>query len=104
MTGQHVASHGVWMNGVSLPEETPTVAHHLKQHGYDTGLLGKAHFEPWLGNRRSFMRTAWPKSRAQGPHRGFDHMELANHFFEGHSHYDIAMNEHSDVKPSFILW
>ena len=38
MTGQHVASHGVWMNGVSLPEETATIAHHLKSHGYDTAL------------------------------------------------------------------
>lgn len=46
MTGQHVASHGVWMNGVCLPEDEPTIAHHLQAHGYQTGLLGKAHFEP----------------------------------------------------------
>ncbi len=37
----------------------------------------------------------------RGPHRGFDHMELANHFFEGHSHFDLAMNAHPDVKARF---
>ena len=26
-----------------------TIAHWLKDHGYNTALLGKAHFEPWLG-------------------------------------------------------
>ena len=40
VTGQHVASHGVWMNGVSLPEDQQTVAHHLKINGYNTALLG----------------------------------------------------------------
>ena len=40
ITGQHVASHGVWMNGVSLPETQPTIAHWLQQHGYKTALLG----------------------------------------------------------------
>ncbi|MFN3239555.1 MAG: sulfatase [Pseudomonadales bacterium] len=101
MTGQHVASHGVWMNGVSLPEETPTIAHHLKTHGYDTGLLGKAHFEPWLGNPAEFFENRMAGEASTGPHRGFDHMELANHFFEGHSHYDLAMNAHPDEKARF---
>ncbi|MFT5014042.1 MAG: arylsulfatase A-like enzyme [Patiriisocius sp.] len=101
MTGQHVASHGVWMNGVSLPEETPTVAHHLKSHGYDTALLGKAHFEPWLGDPKDFFENRMAAESNTGPHRGFDHMELANHFFEGHSHYDAFMNAHPDEKAKF---
>ncbi len=101
MTGQHVASHGVWMNGVSLPEDTPTVAHHLKHHGYDTALLGKAHFEPWLGDPLEFFENRMAAEASTGPHRGFDHMELANHFFEGHSHYDVAMNAHPEVKSRF---
>ena len=101
MTGQHVASHGVWMNGVSLPEASPTVAHHLKAHGYDTALLGKAHFEPWLGKPEDFFENRMAGEGSTGPHRGFDHMELANHFFEGHSHYDVAMNQHPDAKARF---
>ncbi|MEM9622487.1 MAG: sulfatase-like hydrolase/transferase [Pseudomonadota bacterium] len=93
ITGQHVASHGVWMNGVSLPEEQETVAHWLQMHGYKTALLGKAHFEPWLGSPDEFFENRMARQNSTGPHRGFDHMELANHFFEGHSHYDRWMSE-----------
>ena len=94
MTGQHVASHGVWMNGVSLPEDTPTVAHHLQQHNYRTAILGKAHFEPWLGSGEDFYENRMAALGERGPHRGFEHMELANHFGMGHSHYDLWLAEH----------
>ena len=47
LTGQYVRTHGLWMNGVPLPESAPSIAAHLKeQAGYHTALLGKAHFEP----------------------------------------------------------
>lgn len=102
MTGQHVASHGVWMNGVSLPEEQETVAHRLQANGYKTALLGKAHFEPWLGSSDEFFENRMASEQSTGPHRGFDHMELANHFFEGHSHYDLWMaDQHPDHKKRF---
>ena len=102
MTGQHVATHGVWMNGVSLPENDETVAHLLKSNGYKTALLGKAHFEPWLGSPDEFFENRMAKENHTGPHRGFDHMELANHFFEGHSHYDVWMgSRHRDYKGRF---
>ena len=98
ITGQHVATHGVWMNGVSLPEETPTVAHCLNEAGYRTALIGKAHFEPWLGRPEDFYENRMAGERSTGPHRGFDHMELANHFPEGHSHYDHWLREnHPEV-------
>ena len=35
------------------------------------------------------------------PHRGFDHLELANHFFEGHSHYDLWMSEKHLLQKRF---
>ncbi|MEM8767270.1 MAG: sulfatase-like hydrolase/transferase [Pseudomonadota bacterium] len=101
ITGQHVGSHGVWMNGVALPEDQPTVAHHLQAHGYRTALLGKAHFEPWLGDPEAFYENRMARLGSQGPHRGFERMELANHFFEGHSHYDLWMNEHLPEKARF---
>ena len=102
MTGQYVSTHGVWMNGVALPEETPTIAHWLQDHGYQTALLGKAHFEPWLGDPAVFFENRMANEHNTGPHRGFDHMELANHFFEGHSHYDRFMTqEHPDLKEKF---
>ena len=102
ITGQHVSSHGVWMNGVSLPEEDYTIAHHLRAHGYKTALLGKAHFEPWLGSPSDFFENRMARENNTGPHRGFDHMELANHFFEGHSHYDVWMaDRYPELKERF---
>lgn len=101
ITGQHVGSHGVWMNGVSMPEDRPTIAHHLKKCGYHTALLGKAHFEPWLGDPLEFYENRMASESSTGPHRGFDHMELANHFFEGHSHYDKFMDQHPEIKKCF---
>ena len=101
MTGQHVGSHGVWMNGVCLPEDAQTVAHHLQANGYRTGLLGKAHFEPWLGDPADFFENRMASLDNTGPHRGFERMELANHFFEGHSHYDLWMNERLPEKEKF---
>jgi arylsulfatase A-like enzyme len=101
ITGQHVGSHGVWMNGVSMPEDRHTIAHHLKDNGYNTALLGKAHFEPWLGDPNEFFENRMASEQSTGPHRGFDHMQLANHFFEGHSHYDRQMEEHPESKSAF---
>ncbi|XOV87651.1 MAG: sulfatase [Pseudomonadota bacterium] len=102
MTGQHVATHGVWMNGTSLPEDTPTVAHYLAENGYRTALLGKAHFEPWLGDPATFFENRMALEGNNGPHRGFERMELANHFFEGHSHYDRWMEaQHAALKQRF---
>ena len=102
ITGQYVRSHGVWMNGVCLPEDSETMAHWLGQHGYSTGLIGKAHFEPWLGAPADFFENRMAAEDNTGPHRGFDHMELANHFFEGHSHYDRWMtSQHPVEKEKF---
>ena len=102
ITGQHPATHGVWMNGVCLPEGTQTVAHELQAAGYRTALLGKAHFEPWLGKAEEFFENRMAAEGSTGPHRGFDHMELANHFFTGHAHYDLWMRtEHADHVDGF---
>ena len=48
LTGQHPSTHGVWMNGVALPVDAPSVAAVLHRAGYRTALVGKPHFEPFL--------------------------------------------------------
>ncbi len=48
LTGQHPSTHGVWMNGVPLPVDAPSVAESLAGIGYRTALIGKAHFEPFM--------------------------------------------------------
>lgn len=79
ITGQYPRTHGVYANGVPLPADAPSVAAYLHEHGYRTALLGKAHFEPAMD-----LEGRWPENRlaregSTGPHRGFEHMELAMH-------------------------
>jgi arylsulfatase A-like enzyme len=79
LTGQYVRTHGVFANGVPLPDDAPSIASHLYDHGYRTALLGKAHFEPAFD-----LEGRWPENRmardeSTGPHRGFEHLELAMH-------------------------
>ena len=79
LTGQYVRTHGVYANGVPLPDDAPSIAAYLHQHGYRTALLGKAHFEPAFD-----LEGRWPENRmarenSTGPHRGFEHLELAMH-------------------------
>ena len=80
LTGQYVRTHGVFANGVPLPQDAPSVAAHLaEQAGYRTALLGKAHFDPGFDLLRSYPENAMAHEGSTGPLRGFDHAELAMH-------------------------
>ena len=98
LTGQHQATHGVWMNGVPLPVDAPSVATVLHRSGYRTALIGKAHFEPLMDplgrfneNRLSALGTetieAPQYDGLPGPHRGFEHLRFATHGATGWLHY-----------------
>jgi len=90
LTGQHPSTHGVWMNGVPLPLDAPSVATVLHDAGYRTALVGKAHFEPFLDPFLRFPENALARSGTLpvgGSHRGFDHLELATHGPLGPLHY-----------------
>jgi arylsulfatase A-like enzyme len=113
ITGQHVATHGVWMNGVALPVDAPSIALDLWRAGYRTALVGKAHFEPFLDpfvrfTENSLSRdgvfTVWrpgPDGTPE-PHRGFEHMEFATHGGAGPLHYAQWLREqHPEVIGSF---
>ena len=93
VTGQHVSTHGVWMNGVPLPVDAPSVAAELHDHGYRTALVGKAHFEPYLDLR--FYENRMARAGEHGPHRGFEHLELATHGPAPTQHYGVWLAEHA---------
>ena len=94
VTGQHVHTHGVWMNGVPLPVDAPSVAAVLGDAGYATALIGKSHFEPYFDPFVRFEENRLGVSGEFGPHRGFDHMELATHGATGMTHYARWMMQH----------
>ncbi len=103
ITGQYVTTHGVWMNGVPLPEDAPSVARLLKEKkSYRTALIGKAHFEPMLDFAGKFFENTMGRTGQFGPHRGFDHMELAGHGSRGPLHYpQWLMKTHPEVLDNF---
>ena len=105
VTGQHVATHGVWMNGVPLPNDAPSIAEDLRRAGYRTALVGKAHFEPFLdpflrfaenrmGSRNEHVEWGTAPDGAPAPHRGFEHMESATHGAVGPFHYAQWLRAH----------
>jgi arylsulfatase A-like enzyme len=93
LTGQYVSTHGVWMNGVPLPVDAPSVAALLHdQAGYRTALFGKSHFEPYMDRNGEFYEDQMALKGEFGPHRGFEHMELASHSASGVLHYNLWLH------------
>jgi arylsulfatase A-like enzyme len=87
ITGQHPSTHGVWMNGVPLPTDAPSVAAVLRACGYRTALVGKPHFEPFLDPFARFEENRLAREESFGPCRGFEHFESATHGAAGPLHY-----------------
>ena len=70
LTGQHPSTHGVWMNGVALPVDAPSVAAVLHEAGYRTALVGKPHFEPFLDPFGRFTENGSPSGLPTAQTRG----------------------------------
>jgi arylsulfatase A-like enzyme len=104
LTGQHPSTHGVWMNGVPLPVDAPSIAQPLHDAGYRTALVGKPHFEPFLDPFLRFTENALGNRTTppEGVHRGFEHLEFATHSPMGPMHYARWMSEaHPDQLGGF---
>jgi arylsulfatase A-like enzyme len=91
LTGQHVSTHGVWMNGVQVPVDAPSVAQVLKDAGYKTALIGKSHFDPFVDPFLAFPENTLASQSTHDPLRGFDHLELAAHSGTGWLHYASSL-------------
>ncbi|TDO51142.1 arylsulfatase A-like enzyme [Kribbella sp. VKM Ac-2571] len=51
MTGRFVHQHGLWANGVGLPDHERLFSKDLADAGYDCGLVGKFHLNACFGGR-----------------------------------------------------
>ncbi len=101
ITGQFASRHGAWSLGTKLPEEAETIGAILGRAGYDTALVGKAHFQQLRSTPEHPSIESHPVLRDldywrnfHGPFYGFDHVELArNHANEAHvgQHYALWM-------------
>ncbi|MCR2803742.1 sulfatase family protein [Paenibacillus soyae] len=103
ITGMHPSQHGAWTLGTKLLEDRLTVGDELRDAGYQTALIGKAHFQPLRSTEEYPSVEAYPVLQDlehwksfEGPFYGFDHVELArNHTNEAHvgQHYALWMEE-----------
>jgi uncharacterized sulfatase len=81
LSGQYTIRHGAWNVGVNTGDDVTFLSHRLAAAGYETRLIGKAHFESYTaGSDRS--RESVKGYRAgyggwSGPYYGFEHVELA---------------------------
>ncbi len=101
ITGQYPSRHGAWSLGTKLPESAPTVGDALHAAGYDTALIGKAHFQQLVSTPEHPSLESYPLLRDlefwknhREPFYGFRHIELArNHGDECHvgQHYAAWM-------------
>jgi arylsulfatase A-like enzyme len=92
------------MNGVPLPVDAPSVAELLHEAGYRTGLIGKAHFEPYFDPFMRFTENAMGRGVTPpgGTHRGFEHLEFATHGSMGQLHYaNFLRAEHPEAVGMF---
>ncbi|MCB8945084.1 MAG: sulfatase-like hydrolase/transferase [Ardenticatenaceae bacterium] len=48
MTGRMPSANGSWTNAISLEQEANTFVRVLRQNGYQTGLIGKAHLQDFV--------------------------------------------------------
>lgn len=72
LTGQYPSQHGLWANGVTLPEAAPMVSRELADAGYRCGLVGKLH-----------LAAAFQGKTEQRVDDGFEHFRWAHDPFHG---------------------
>jgi arylsulfatase A-like enzyme len=78
LTGQYPRTTGSWNNGIALRHDSPTVANVLHDAGMRTGLIGKAHFEPYSA-KHSLETVELGMHNRFAPFRGFDYYIGAGH-------------------------
>lgn len=103
ITGMMPSQHGAYTLGTKLPETVHTIGEDLSANGYETALIGKAHFQPFKGSAEYPSLEGYPILQDldfwrdfNGPFYGFKHVELArNHGDEAHvgQHYVLWMME-----------
>lgn len=103
ITGKYPSQHGAYSLGTKLDEAQTTVGDLLRQDGYRTALIGKAHFQQLKGTEEYPSLESYPILQDldfwrtfRDPFYGFEHVRLCrNHVHEAHvgQHYAIWMEE-----------
>ncbi len=100
-TGMYATETGCFRNGIALPLEAKTLAHFLKDEGYETSYIGKWHLASTIGKpyekskQFDYTRSAIPPERRGGYEDYWlasDLLEFTSHPFKGHL-FNTEMNK-----------
>ena len=87
-TGQYATENGCYKNGISLPENTKTLADYFNENGYDTAYIGKWHLasDDAPGKGIHCEKKAIPTEKLGGYKyfRGADVLEFTSHGHDGY--------------------
>lgn len=94
LSGRMPSNHGVWTNGICVPDCGKTLPHELKKSGYATASIGKLHLSPCGEQAKEVSfesRGSWdetPKENVYtGGYFGYDHVELTIGHTSMKAHY-----------------
>ena len=104
LTGQYPSQHGAWTLGAKLPDDAMTLPRLFNQGGYDTSLIGKAHFQPLVSTPEFPSMEAYPLLQDLAYWRGFNDDPTRD--FYGFSHVELARNHTAEahVGQHYALW
>ncbi len=101
LSGQYVSRHKVWSIGVNTGDDVKMIQHQLKNHGYQTGLIGKAHLEAYGAPPELSQESVEGFEKGYGdwvgPYYGFDHVRLAL----GHVNYGMTGHYGSWLRSTY---
>lgn len=103
ITGLFPSQHGAYTLGTKLDEKVPTIGGILKSNGYETALVGKAHFQPLKSTEKYPSLESYPIMQDldfwenfKDDFYGFSEVRLLrNHTIEAHvgQHYALWMEK-----------
>ena len=100
ITGKYPSQHGAWSIGTKLSEDEPTLGDALGSNGYQTALIGKAHFQP-LGSTETY-----PSLEAPPLLQDLDFWRAFNDKFYGFDDIELARNHTNEwlVGQHYAIW
>lgn len=103
ITGMHPSQHGAWSLGTKLLEDRRTVGEEFLEQGYETALVGKAHFQQTEDSEEYPSIESYPLlsdlpfwEKFDDEYYGFKHVELARNHTNEHlvgQHYALWLEE-----------
>lgn len=100
LTGMNPSEHGCWTLGTKLPEFTPTLSQYLRNNGYETALIGKAHFQPTVST------NDYPSLESKEYLSDLDFWRNFNQDFYGFNHVELLRNHTAEhwVGQHYAIW